>query len=307
MSPTPSFDDPARIGTLFHPDAAAIAAEARAAGLPPAELDRRRVLLLIVDMQVDFCHAGGALSVPGALGDLQRLIAFIHRNAAQITQVICSLDSHHAFQIFHPAWWVDANGAHPPPFTLVTPADVDAGRWRPLLQPEWSRGYVHRLERESKKRLTIWPYHVPIGGVGNALDPELWSAVFWHAIARRRSPQWLMKGEIPETEHYSIFRPEIEVDGHPQGRLNRELMATVEAGDLLVVAGEASSHCVLETLEDLVTAFGSRADRLARIRLLTDCTSPVPHPQIDFGAIAAERFRDLAAQGLQLARSTDPL
>src|SRR5512139_930820 len=130
MPHAPSYHDPARIGTLFHPDAAAIAAEARAAGLPPAELDRRRVLLLIVDMQVDFCHAGGALSVPGALGDLQRLIAFIHRNAAQITQVICSLDSHHAFQIFHPAWWVDANGAHPPPFTLVTPADVDAGRWR---------------------------------------------------------------------------------------------------------------------------------------------------------------------------------
>jgi len=64
---------------------------------------------------------------------------------------------------------------------------------------------------------------------------------------------------------------------------------------------------VLETIEDLATAFGSRPDRLARIRLLTDCTSPVPHPQIDFGAMAAERFREFAAQGLQLARSTAPL
>ena len=307
MTHTPKFYNPTRIGTLFHPDLPAIAAEARAAGLPPADRDRRRVMLLIVDMQVDFCHAQGALHVPGALGDLQRLIEFIHRRAADITGIICSLDSHHVFQIFHPVWWVDAGGAHPPPFTLITPADVEAGRWQPAIQPEWSRDYVRRLDRESKKQLTIWPYHVPIGGVGNALDPELWSTVFWHALARRSRPHWLVKGSIPETEHYSIFRPEIEIGTHPQGRLNHELVAAVEACDRLVVAGEASSHCVLETLEDLVEVFGSRPDRLARIRLLTDCTSPVPHPQIDFAGIAARRFREFEARGLQLARSTDPL
>jgi hypothetical protein len=53
--------------------------------------------------------------------------------------------------------------------------------------------------------------------------------------------------------------------------------------------------------------FDSRPDRLARIRLLTDCTSPVPHPQIDFAGIAAQRFREFEARGLLLARSTDPL
>ncbi len=307
MSPTPSFYDPGRIGTLFHPDLAAIAAEAKAAGLPPADCDTRRTLLLIIDMQVDFCHERGRLYVPGALGDVRRLIEFIHRNAAGITGIICSLDSHHVFQIFHPAWWVDAGGGHPAPFTTITRADVEQGRWRPVLQPEWSLDYVRRLEQDAKKQLTIWPYHVPIGGVGNALDPELWSTIFWHALARASRPHWLVKGGIPETEHYSILRPEIEIDTHPQGRLNRELVAAVEGCDRLVVAGEASSHCVLESLEDLVEVFGDRPDRLARIRLLTDCTSAVPHPQIDFAAIAAERFGEFAARGVEFAPSTAPL
>jgi len=307
MSPTPAFYDPARIGTLFHPDLAVIAAEAEAAGLPPTDRDRSRVLLLIVDMQVDFCHPGGALYVPGALEDLRRLTDFIYGHAAEISGIICSLDSHHVFQIFHPAWWVDAAGSHPPPFTIITTADLKQGRWRPLLAPEWSVGYVRALEQNAKKQLTIWPYHVPIGGVGNALDPELWSAVFWHAVARRSRPQWLVKGSIPETEHYSILRPEIEIDSHPQGRLNRELVAAIEGCDRFVIAGEASSHCVLETLEDLVDVFGERPERLARIRLLTDCTSPVRHPQIDFGAITAQRCREFAARGLVLAPSTEPL
>jgi nicotinamidase-related amidase len=307
MTNTPRFYEPARIGTLFHPDLPAIAAQAESAGLPPADRDARRILLLIVDMQVDFCHERGALHVPGALEDLRRLIEFIHRRAAEITGIICSLDSHHVFQIFHPAWWVDAHGSHPPPFTIITRSDLEQGRWRPVLQPEWSLGYVRKLEEAAKKQLTIWPYHVPIGGVGNALDPELWSTIFWHAIARRSRPRWLVKGSIPETEHYSILRPEIEIDANPQGRLNRELLGVIEACDRLVVAGEASSHCVLETLEDLVDVLGDRPDRLARIRLLTDCTSPVRHPQIDFGAIAADRFREFAARGLQLAPSTDPL
>jgi nicotinamidase-related amidase len=307
MSPTPAFYDPARIGTLFHPDPAAIAAEAEAAGLPPADRDSRRTMLLIVDMQVDFCHARGALYVPGALGDLRRLIEFIHRHAAEITGIICSLDSHHAFQIFHPAWWVDTRGGHPAPFTTITRAEVEQGHWRPVLLPEWSLDYVRKLEEAAKKQLTIWPYHVPIGGIGNALDPELWSTVFWHALARASRPHWLVKGDIPETEHYSILRPEIEIDSHPQSRLNRELVAAVEACDRLVLAGEASSHCVLESLEDLVEVFGDRPDRLARIRVLTDCTSPVPHPHIDFAAIAAARFREFAARGVEFARSIEPL
>ena len=194
MSDFPEFYRPERIGTLFYPDMAAVAAAAAAADLSPAAADSRRVHLLIVDMQVDFCHEQGALYVPGAEGDIRRLIEFIFRQGGHIGEITCTLDSHLPFQIFHPPWWSDAEGNHPEPLTLITAADVEKGRWRPLVEPQWSREYVHRLEAESKKQLTIWPFHVMIGGPGNALDTELWQAVQWHALARKTQPAWLRKG-----------------------------------------------------------------------------------------------------------------
>lgn len=307
MARLPDFYDPDRIGKLFYPDVATIAAQAEAAGLPPVTEDRTKVLLLIIDMQVDFCHARGTLYVPGALDDVRRVIEFIYRNAEAITHITCSLDSHYPFQIFHPGWWVDAQGKHPASFTIISAEEVEQGRWLPLFKPEWSTQYVQTLQQQAKKQLTIWPYHVPIGAVGNALDPELWSAVFWHSIARRSQPAWWTKGSIPQTEHYSILRPEIEIGGEPQGTLSLDFIQALAQYDRLVIAGEAESHCVLETAEDLVEVFYDRPDQLAKILMLKDCTSPVAHPDVDFHAIAQQRFAEYERLGLRFVNSTEPI
>jgi nicotinamidase-related amidase len=304
MSPFPGFYDPQRIGALFHPDVARIAAEAAAAGLPPAGEDARNVHLLLIDMQVDFCHEAGSLYVPGALGDLRRVVEFIYRNAAHITQITCSLDSHLPSQIFSPNWWADAEGNHPAPFSIVSEEDVQSGRWQPLVEPQWSRAYVARLERDHKKLLTIWPYHVLIGSPGHMLDPELWSAVFWHSIARQTHPVWMHKGSNPLTEHYSIIQPEVPAPGAPDGGRNQAFIDELAEADLIVVAGEAMSHCVLETVEDLVEEFGDRPDVLRKVLFLRDCTSPVVHPEIDFRAIAAARLAEFEQMGVRLVDST---
>lgn len=305
MSSFPSFYDPQRIGELFAPDTAQIAAEAAAAGLSSAGEDRRRVHLLLIDMQVDFCHPTGSLYVPGSLGDIRRTVEFIYRNAGRITQITCSLDSHLPIQIFSPAWWADADGNHPAPFTLITYADVQAGRWRPLFEPAWSREYVARLEAEAKKVLTIWPYHVLIGSPGHMLDPVLWSAVVWHAMARQTEPQWLIKGNEPRTEHYSIVQPEVPTPDMPRRGRNQALLDQLAQADLILVAGEAESHCVLETLEDIVEAFEDRPEVLRRVHLLQDCTSPVVHPEIDFHAIAQARLAEFEQKGLRRVNSTE--
>lgn len=301
----PSFYDPGRIGTLFYPDVARIAAEAAAGNMAPASEDEKRVHLLIIDMQIDFCHDSGTLYVPGAQGDIRRLTEFIYRHGERITAITCSLDSHLPFQIFHPAWWADESGSHPDPFTIITHDDLKAGKWRPLIAPDWSLAYVKKLEEGAKKALVIWPYHVPIGGVGNALDPELWSAVFWHSIARKSQPTWLPKGSIAQTEHYSIIQPEIPVLDHPQGGKNQAFLDMLEGNDVILVAGEAESHCVLETVEDMVEAFADKPDVLNSIYLLKDCTSPVVHPEVDFHAIALAQFAEYEKQGVNFINSTN--
>ncbi|MFQ5400454.1 MAG: hypothetical protein ACE5E7_12760 [Anaerolineae bacterium] len=307
MSKFPRFYDPSRIGALYYPDVAAIASEAAAASLRPAVQDKQKVHLVIIDMQVDFCHKQGNLKVPGSLEDIRRLIEFIYTNAERITNITCSLDSHLPHQIFHPAWWADEHGNHPAPFTLITYDDIKFGRWRPLVAPVESTNYVRQLEVQAKKQLTIWPYHTMIGSIGNALDPELWSAVFWHSLARKAQPTWLTKGSIPQTEHYSIIQPEVTVPSHPLGGKNKPFLDTLANADVVLIAGEAESHCVLETVEDLVEDFGDKPDALRKIYFLRDCTSPVLHPDVDFHAIALKRFAEFEKQGVNFINSTDKL
>jgi nicotinamidase/pyrazinamidase len=305
MAHSPHFYDPQRIGALLYPDMARIAEEAAAAGLRPASEDARNVHLLLIDMQVDFCHKNGSLYVPGALGDVRRVIEFIFRNAEHITQITCSLDSHLPSQIFSPGWWADADGKHPAPFTIISAQEVQSGRWQPLFEAAWSREYVARLELDHKKLLTIWPYHVLIGSIGHMLDPELWSAVFWHSVARQTQPTWMSKGSLPLTEHYSIIQPEVPVPGVPGGGKNQAFLDELAEADLIIVAGEAMSHCVLETVEDLVDEFGDQPEVLRKVLFLRDCTSPVVHPEIDFHAIAVARLAEFERMGVRLANSTD--
>jgi nicotinamidase-related amidase len=303
----PEFYDPARIGTLFYPDGGRIAADAAASGLRPAAEDEQDVHLMVIDMQVDFCHERGSLYVPGAPDDVRRTIEFIYRNAERITQITCSLDSHFPMQIFSPGWWAGEDGGHPAPFTIITRADVEAGLWHPLFEPEWSATYVARLEQRHQKQLCVWPYHVQTGSIGHALDPELWSAVLWHSLARQAQPRWLSKGSVPLTEHYSILGPEVRVPGVPGGDVNEAFLEILARADYILIAGEAESHCVLETVEDLVEEFGRQPAMLRKVFFLRDCTSPVLHPEIDFHAIALERFAEFAESGVNFITSTDPL
>ena len=95
-------------------------------GVGPASEDAVRIALLAVDVQNTFCIPGfelyvGGRSGTGAVDDNRRLAEFLYRNLGAITQVFPSLDTHHAMQVFHAVWLVDAGGAHPDPYTLVSP------------------------------------------------------------------------------------------------------------------------------------------------------------------------------------------
>jgi nicotinamidase-related amidase len=307
MKRFPDTYEPARIGALFYPDMAAIARCAASANLTPAVNDTQRIHLVLIDMQIDFCHDSGNLPVPGALQDIRRTIEFIYRHAGRISQITCSLDAHLPRQIFFPNWWTDDQGNHPAPFTIITAADVAEGSWRPVVDVDRSIDYVRQLEDRHKKKLCIWPYHTLIGSIGQMLDPELWSAVFWHAVARRTQPHWLSKGSVPHTEHYSIIQPEVPAPDETGGGQNREFLNILAEADQIIIAGEAESHCVLETVEDLVENFGGQPQLLNKIYFLKDCTSPVAHPEIDFHAIAINRFNEFEKQGVKFIDSTEKL
>ncbi len=305
----PDFYNPQRVGEMFRPDVEAVTRAGREAGLSPASEDERRVLLLLVDPQVDFIHVDGALSVPGAVDDTRRTIEWLFEHVGEITTIAASFDTHTPMQIFYPGWWVSPEGKHPQPYTLITPEDVDSGRWCPTVEEEWSVEYVHRLAEQSRKVLTIWPYHTMLGTPGHAMTPALYEAVAYHAAARSTAPEFLIKGRIPKTEHYSMLEPEVKVPEEPGGTLNLDFINFIAQYDLVYIAGQAKSHCVLETTRSLINHFSEeRPELIRRWRVLTDCTSSVAHPEVDFEAMANEAYAHFVDEyGLQLVTTADPL
>jgi nicotinamidase-related amidase len=279
--------------------AAGAAAWATEHSVAPARDDGRRVCLLLVDCQNTFCTPGFELFVPGAPGDNRRLCEFVYRNLAAITQIVPTLDTHKALQVFHASWLVGADGRHPPPYTVVSVQDVDDGVWRAAdpAEQESLVEYVRALETGGRYRLTIWPYHAMLGGVGHALVSAVEEAAFFHSIAREISPAFQVKGDDPRTEAYSVLGPEVG------GRRNDDLVRLLESFDTVVLAGQAKSHCVAWTVEDLLEDLPAE-----RLYLLEDCMSPVVVTgTVDFTAEADEAVARFAGRGVHVVRSSEPI
>ena len=295
--------------------------------LRPAAEDSFRVCLLAVDIQNTFCTPGFELFVAGrsgsgAVDDNRRLCEFIYRNLGTLTQIAPSLDTHHAMQIFHPIWLVDGEGSHPAPYTLVSLEDVESGHWRsnPVVASALGLGfdyaqrhllhYTRRLAESGKYDLTIWPYHAMLGGVGHALASIVEEAFFFHTIARHSQPDFRVKGNNPLTEHYSILGPEVTdgPDGEQLATRNTALIEELLSFDVVVVAGQAKSHCVAWTIDDLLTDEQERRLLAPRTYLLEDCSSPVVVPgAVDYTDQADAAFARYARAGMHVVRSTDPI
>jgi nicotinamidase-related amidase len=298
--------------------------------LGPAEGDKRKIALLLVDCQNTFCIPGfelfvGGRSGQGAVDDNVRLCEFIYRNLGAISQIVVTLDTHRAMQIFHPIFWIDPSGKHPVGGqTVITLDDLQAEAWRvnpavagglePYAYEYLSRHayhYVKTLTAGGKYPLLIWPYHAMLGGIGHALVSAVDEAVFFHSIARRRQTRFEIKGDHPLTEHYSVLGAEVMTgpDGHAIARKNSALIDWLLDFDAVIIAGQAQSHCVAWTLHDLLAEIEARDRALAeKVFLLEDCTSPVVIPDaVDFTDQANEAFDQFEGAGMRVVKSTDPM
>jgi nicotinamidase-related amidase len=276
------------------------------AGLAPARDDNTTIALVLVDMQHDFVAPDGALAVPGAQDDLARLLAWLYRNAGRVTRIYLSLDTHLPSHIFYSGWWIDPRtGQHPAPFTAITVEQVERGEWAPLVEAEWSLGYVRALRQQARKDLMIWPPHTMEGTLGHMLAAPLSEAVAWHSAARDIAPIFLSKGRTPRTEFYGVFGAEVADPSDSRSALNTALLDEVMRHDRVYVAGEAKSHCVLETARQIVARYEGQPDILGRLHILTDCVSAVAHPTIDFDSLAEAEFVTMRERGAQFVASDD--
>lgn len=258
--------------------------------------------LLIIDPQADFMdRPGAALPVNGADADMQRLATFICTKGERLDGITITLDSHELLDIGHPGFWRTASGQPPSAFTQVARADVVAGTLTPADPTHRGRvlDYLRQLEARGRYRHMIWPVHCQVGTPGHNLHPAILGACNDWERATGRPVLRVLKGLNRFTEHYSAIRAEVVDPDDPHTHTNRHLLDVLLAADRLLVAGEALSHCVKSTVEDVVEAMG--AARAARVTLLTDAMSPVT----GFEAQGAAFIAATREAGASLRRTTD--
>ena len=262
------------------------------------------VELVVIDPQNDFCDPTGSLFVPGADEDMKRLAEFVRVRGKLLSDINITLDSHHTVDVAHPCFWVDQSGKNPPPFTLVSAQDVANGIWIPSVPSKNIRDrmkqYVQDLEDSGRYPLCIWPPHCLIGSWGNNIYPELFEAFTAWEIENFATLATVTKGSNPFTEHYSAVKAEVPDPKDSTTQLNISFIDKLKECDIILIAGEALSHCVANTFVDIANEFGDDS-YIAKLVLLRDACSNVT----GFDNLGDKFIKDMTARGMQISSTVD--
>ncbi len=337
--PLPDFFDARRAADWgYRPDAAQLASAATSwraqHAIKPSAAADTRIHLLLIDVQKDFCFPEGTLYVAGrsgrgAIDDSRRIAELVYRNLGAITEITTTLDTHLAYQIFFPSFWLDKDDRPLSAFRTIAADEIARGDVRPNpAMAKWLCGgnytwlckqvlfYCRELEREGKYQLYLWPPHCLLGSDGHALAGVVHEARLFHAFARTAQSHVEVKGGNPLTENYSVLRPEVLArhDGMALAQRNTQFVQTLLAADAVIIAGQAASHCVKSTIDDLLGEIAAQDPKLAsKVYLVTDCMSAVTVPDgkggfaADFTPDADRALQKFADAGMHLVKSTDPI
>ena len=275
-----------------------------------------KIELLVIDPQNDFCDPKGSLFVPGAEDDMKRLAEMVVRLKDKLDDIHVTLDSHHFIDIAHPIFWVDSQSNHPDLFTIISADEVENGLWRstnPQFQKRASE-YVKNLEDNKRYPLCIWPPHCLIGSwgysvinsyddKGNPIAPLFNAFLEWEKDFAM--VDYVTKGSNFWTEHYSAVQADVPDPEDPSTQLNTGLIKTLQEADIILLAGEARSHCLANTVRDIADNFGE--ENIKKMILLQDATSDVPDPPgtTMFTDIAEQFVSDMMARGMQVSTTIE--
>jgi nicotinamidase-related amidase len=230
---------------------------------------------------------------------MHRLSLMVSRLKNQIDHVHVSLDNHHPMDIAHAAWFIDSDGNHPNPFTQIKASDLRDGVWRATCEfdQDETLKYLSVLEASGRYPHVIWPTHCLIGSEGSNVVPTVQDALLEWATANNNWVNFITKGTNPWTEHFSAVKAEVPDAYDESTQLNLPLIRDLEKADVILLAGEAGSHCLASTVLDIA----DNSDCAEKMVLLKDTTSPVP----SFEALQDKFITEMVNRGMKVSTTTD--
>jgi len=260
----------------------------------------KKVHLLSIDPQNDFCDPTGNLYVTNAEKDMNNLAEMIIRltDNHKLDDIHVTLDSHQLGHIANPMFWQDKNCNHPKPFTAITVSDVENGIWGPIF-PHWRDkflGYLRSLENNKRYIHVIWPPHCIIGSWGHSIYPCVEKAIQYWAYKEKAFVDYVAKGSNPWTEHFSAVKADVP-DNDPSTQINSRLIDILNNADIILITGEALSHCVANTIRDIANEFGD--DNIKKFFLVEDTTSSVT----GFEKMGEDFVNEMVSKGMNIVNS----
>jgi nicotinamidase-related amidase len=249
---------------------------------------------MVIDMQNDFCNPNGALYVPGAENDVERLIEFIDKENRNIHQIVLTQDNHQLMDIAHPFFWQNSKGDLPPAFTTITYEDVVNKTWIPRFCADQVMDYLKNISLNGEFEHTIWPVHCLMGSEGAAIVAKLMRQVINWA-KQGNYYDLVIKGTHPFTEHFGAFRANVPIADAPETLLNIPLINKLKQFDRILIAGEAKSHCVANSIKQLFDF----PDIVEHLVILDDCMSNVTHYEL----LAVPIFEKALMMGVKIESS----
>lgn len=287
-----------------------------------------RIDLVVIDPQNSFCNVvdpgqqqaihDGELCIPGAWDDMQRVADLIGRLGSRIDSIHVTMDSHHLLHVAHPIWFRDSSGRHPEPFTIMRQQDGrilgsrtgakgdphDVGEFTTTRPDDLERTveYLRQLAAGDRYPHCIWPPHCLIGTPGHNLVSPLAEALLQWCRNNLRRVNVAMKGSNSFVEHFSAVRAEVADPDDPQTHLNTQLIDEWVRADEILLAGEAGSHCLANTVGDVARELPDEMF-VKKCVLLGDGTSPVP----GFEQYQEDFINRMTARGMRTTTCADYL
>ena len=259
----------------------------------------KKIHLVVIDPQYDFCDPKGALYVKGAEEDTKRVASFVRRCKRKLDDIHVTLDSHHLIDVGHPAMWRDSNGNPPPPFTAIAAKDIETGKWTPFKPSLRKRmhEYAMALEKGGRYPLMVWPPHCLIGTIGQTVVSDLSATLHEWCLSAGATVNYVTKGSNPYTEHYSAIQAEVPDPQDPTTQINTPFIKMLMDADEIAVAGEAGSHCLKFSVEDVLANF--KDDKHAKKMVMLECGfSPVP----GFEQAQEDFVKDMKKRGMRFEK-----
>lgn len=247
----------------------------------------KKIHLLIIDPQNDFCSESGTLYVEGAHTDMNNLSNFINKYGNKLSGITVTFDIHKYFHIASPSFWLKEDGSNVDPFTIIKKEDLDNGKYRCAYEEyrDLAKYYVNKLEENGRYSLTIWPPHCIAGTNGVCIYEPLEKVIKDYTYKYGNLVNYVFKSINSFTEQYSVLQADVNVSEYVKNNPKYsslymdnsrdsevEIMDVVNNNDIILVSGEALSHCVANSVLDIAKL---KNNDLSNFILLEDATSSV--------------------------------